>query len=123
MTTLPRCMPLNTIRPLSKSFIAPVSRGAGAIWSPDGDTLFYVEGTRMMSVSIDYEPRFIAGTPALVFDGMVGTGCRGRGYDLSPDGQRFLFAKPAVFTEEAPVDLVVVQNWFEELNRLARPTE
>ena len=76
----------------------------------------------MMSVSIDYEPRFIASTPALVFDGMVGTGCRGRSYDLWPDGQRFLFAKSADFTE-APVDLVVVLNWFEELNRLAPPSE
>ncbi len=97
--------------------------GAAAIWSPDGSTLFYLEGTRMMSVSIDYEPRFSAGTPALVFDGTITDNCRGRSYDLSRDGQRFLFAKPAGSTEDSPVDLVVVLNWFEELRRLAPTAE
>ncbi len=40
-------------------------------------------------------------------------------YDVSPDGRRFLMIKQA--TDEgtaAPVQLVVVQNWIEELKRL-----
>jgi hypothetical protein len=43
----------------------------------------------------------------------------GRSYDVSPDGQRFLIAltkDPA--TNLAPAQMIVVQNWFDELKRL-----
>ncbi len=46
---------------------------------------FYREDTRMMSVSIDYEPRFRVGTPELVFDGLDGAD---RNYGIAADGQR-----------------------------------
>ena len=44
----------------------------------------------------------------------------GRQYDISPDGKRFLMIKEAGETEEtsAPTQLIVVENWFEELKRL-----
>ena len=46
-----------------------------------------------------------------------------RMYDITPDGQRFLMIKPAETTEEGPADQVIlVQNWFEELKRLV-PTD
>ena len=46
----------------------------------------------------------------------VGTG---RNYDIAPDGQRFVFLKPVGLGEDAgPAQVVVVQNWFEELKRL-----
>jgi len=96
--------------------------GAAAIWSPDGHTLFYREGTRMMSVSINYEPRFSAGTPELVFDGLPGAACFARNYDISADGQRFLVVKPADSTE-ASIKLIIVFNWIEELKRLAPAPE
>jgi len=38
-------------------------------------------------------------------------------YDVSPDGQRFLMLKPAE-TAAPGTQIVVVQNWFEELKRL-----
>jgi hypothetical protein len=96
--------------------------GAEAIWSPDGQTLFYRESTRMMSVNINYEPSFSAGTPELVFDGLDGADCLGRNFDISVDGQRFLVVKPADSTESS-IELVVVLNWFEELRRLAPAAE
>ena len=96
--------------------------GAEAIWSPDGQTLYYRESTRMMSVSINYEPRFSAATPELVFDGLPEASCLGRNYDISADGQRFLVVKPAD-SSESSIELVVVLNWFEELRRLAPAAE
>ena len=76
----------------------------------------------MMSVSIDYEPRFSMGTPELVFDGLEVANCGGLGYHLSPDGQRFLVVKPADSTG-GRTELVVVLNWSEELKRLAPAAE
>jgi hypothetical protein len=45
-------------------------------------------------------------------------------YDISPDG-RFLMMKFPDQVEETDeqTTLVVVENWFEELNRLAPPAE
>ena len=37
-----------------------------------------------------------------------------RNYDVSPDGQRFIMLKDS---------LLVVEDWFEELNRLAPASE
>jgi hypothetical protein len=40
----------------------------------------------------------------------------GRTYDVSPDGQRFLMIKFSAADQARGVNnLVVVQNWFEEL--------
>ena len=46
-------------------------------------------------------------------------GCPGRAYDVSPDGQRFLMMKQGTPDQmSAPPQIVVVQNWGEELKRL-----
>ena len=66
-------------------------------------------------------PAFSAGRPRVCFEGrhlasvfpLIGVA-----YDVSPDGQRFLMIKEA---EQSPsaTQVVVVQNWTEELKRLA----
>jgi len=39
-------------------------------------------------------------------------------YDVSPDGQRFLMIKPdEQSSSSSPTQIVVVQNWFEELKQ------
>jgi hypothetical protein len=44
-------------------------------------------------------------------------------YDIAPDGQRFLVVKPVKTTEgDTRNDVVLVENWFEELKRLV-PTD
>jgi hypothetical protein len=73
-----------------------------------------------MSVAVTTQPAFDAGRPRLLFEGpylasvfpLVGVA-----YDVSPDGQRFLMVKEV---EQSPsaTQIVVVQNWFEELKRL-----
>jgi hypothetical protein len=44
----------------------------------------------------------------------------GRTYDVSPDGQRFLMIKASGESNDmsAPMSIIVVQNWTEELKRL-----
>ncbi len=77
-----------------------------------------------MTVPVQMEPSFTPGTPAVVFEGndypSVGAG---RDYDVSADGQRFLMLKAAGGAEDADqAQIIVVQNWFEELRRLV-PTD
>ena len=69
-------------------------------------------------------PRFTAGNPQVIVEGPFATilpGINGRMYDVSRDGRRFLLIKAVEGTEQAapPPQVVVVQNWFEELKRLA----
>ena len=102
-----------------------ISTGGGRapVWSPDGSELFYsnlVGGFRMMVVPIDTEPTLTLGTATVVFEGTYYRALW-RTYDLAPDG-RFLMIKPGgAATEDAASALpqiVVVQGWFEELQRL-----
>ncbi|MFQ5924347.1 MAG: hypothetical protein ACE5M4_16045, partial [Anaerolineales bacterium] len=96
--------------------------GASPLWGPEGRELFYRSGEAMeamMVVTIETEPTFTARSPEVLFTGRYYTGL-GRQYDISPDGQRFLMMKKGGQTEEtsARPELIVVQNWFEELKRL-----
>ena len=46
----------------------------------------------------------------------------GRNYDVSPDGRRFLMLKmgaAGASAQDPPARITVVENWFEELKRLA----
>ena len=45
----------------------------------------------------------------------------GANYDVSPDGERFLMIKQVENSAVTP-QIIIVENWFTELKRLA-PTE
>ena len=61
-----------------------------------------------------------AGTPMKLLEPRYfGTGSNpGRTYDISPDDQRFLMIKQGSSEQAAPPQIVVIQNWFEEVKRL-----
>ena len=106
-----------------------VSSGGGTqpVWSPDGRELFYRDDQRLMSIGVGWDPVFTLDTPVVVFEGAYDPPSHfRRSYDLHPDGQQFLMVKPGGLTdsdtEEAIAELVLVQNWFEELTRLV-PTD
>ena len=102
-----------------------ISPGQAPVWNPNGRELFFVSQDALMAVPITPGQQLAIGTPRTLFrmrdpsaeEGFeVGT-TRGVAYDVSPDGSRFLMMKtpaPPAYTE-----IVVVQNWFEELKRLA----
>jgi len=74
-----------------------------------------------MRVGVAQGPTWAATAPSKLFEGRYGAaaGQSGRTYDVAPDGKRFLMIK-AVGADQAaaPMSLVVVQNWLEELKRL-----
>ena len=81
-----------------------------------------------MQVSIQQtEPRFVAETPRPLLEASfdIRQPLELPNYDISRDRQRFLMIKPTEETEPLSVatELRVVENWFEELRRLAPPSE
>jgi Tol biopolymer transport system component len=95
--------------------------GTEPAWSRDGHELFYLdpEGA-LVTVRINTQPTFSTGKPTKLFDAPYFAVSGTRRYDVTADGQRFLFIKN-IADRSAPSGapgLVVVQNWFEELKRL-----
>jgi serine/threonine-protein kinase len=93
--------------------------GTRPLWNPNGRELFYytAPGT-LMSVSIEPGATFRADTPRMVFQGRYPAPQDGRQYSISPDGRRFLMIKDAAADADAPpAQIVIVQNWFEELKQ------
>jgi len=91
--------------------------GTEPVWNPNGRELFYRSGDKMMAVDITTQPSFAAGKPRMLFEGQyVPTPATLPNYDVSPDGQRFLMLKPSD-SAEAPTQINVVLNWFEELKQ------
>jgi Tol biopolymer transport system component len=93
--------------------------GGRPLWSKDGRELFYftAPGT-VTAVPISSSAGFEAGNPKVLFSGTYSAPNAGRQYDISMDGRRFLIIK-AVRPQSEAKELVVVQNWFDELKRLA----
>jgi serine/threonine-protein kinase len=95
--------------------------GDQPIFTRNGRELVYRKGDAMYAVSFEPASGEI-GTPQLLFrvpDGGRLNGGRTRGYDVTPDGQRFLLVTPIDQPGAAPN--VVITNWTEELKtRLPR---
>ncbi len=96
--------------------------GIHPVWSRDGHELFYFDpsSNEMMVVPLQTEPSFSHGNPRVLFEHeYIQGGIQIRGYDVFPDGQRFLMMKADAQTEATSTQLIFVENWFEELKRLA----
>jgi eukaryotic-like serine/threonine-protein kinase len=97
--------------------------GSVVFWSRDGKQLFYrggnLKGTQMWSVDIRTDGVFSAGKPRLLFQQQEYVGyIPVRGCDLSSDGQQFLMVKQQDLKPQPVTEMILVQNWFEELKRL-----
>ncbi len=91
--------------------------GMDARWSANGRELTYGNGDKMMAVDITTQPAFSADKPRMLFEGpYVPPSPNNSYYDVSADGQRFLMLKP-IEQAQAATQIVVVQNWFEELKQ------
>jgi len=85
------------------------SGGGYPVWSRDGKELYFIEGDKLMAVPVSSSPSFEAGSPAVLFKipGDMG------GFDVSPDGQRFIVT--LVVQKTPPLSLVL--NWTAALRR------
>ena len=107
----------------------PISSGPGSgsswspAWSRDGRELFYRTQTddgpvTLKVLSVEASREFTDVRPKTLFE-IGGPGSRPlRGYDASPDGQRFLIAQTVERRRTEKTTIHLVQNWFEELERL-----
>ncbi|HVR72359.1 MAG TPA: winged helix-turn-helix domain-containing protein [Vicinamibacteria bacterium] len=102
-----------------------VSSGGGdrPRWSRDGRQIVYRRGTSMMAASVATRPSFSVEGPRVLFEGeFEAGGFVTPNYDIAPDGRRFLMIEPSQDPEPAPLRLVVIDNWFAELQqKLAAP--
>ncbi|MDH4046168.1 MAG: hypothetical protein OEW06_17110, partial [Gemmatimonadota bacterium] len=93
-----------------------VSAGGGdePRWTRGGRELVYRSGRRMMAVTVDPATGEL-GSPTVLFTGDF-MDSNEWGYDVTPDGERFLMLRRPPGTE--PRQVIVVTNWFQELERL-----
>ena len=94
--------------------------GGFAAWSPDAQELFFSSGNAVMVVSVTTtDVVFEAGNPERVFEAPFVRRAN-MPFALSPDGERFLVLQPlgAQTGDTSAPDLIVVFNWFDELQRL-----
>jgi eukaryotic-like serine/threonine-protein kinase len=94
--------------------------GTRPLWARSGRELFYVApGGALMAVRVDARASaWSASEPEKIVEGpyMTRGSVSGRTYDVASDGRRFLMVKPPA-NRVAP-QIVIVQNWLEELRRL-----
>jgi serine/threonine protein kinase len=106
----------------------PISTAGGAHprWTRGGGELVYRDGEgRVMSVTVHGDGidgvDFSKPVPLFTFGVGMGGGLD-RGYDVSSDGERFVFfSEPVARDGASPVELVLIQNWVDEMKRLAPP--
>ncbi len=98
--------------------------GSRPLWSRDGKEIFFRDPDgRLMAAAVESRGSgLVFGPPELVVETAYLSTNLGRSYDVSPDGRRFLVVK-AVEPEEgakgAERRIVLVQNWLDELRRVA----
>jgi serine/threonine-protein kinase len=102
------------------------SGGAFPVWTRGGREIIYIDGqSRIMAAAVRAngvdELNVSRPEPLFTFTGSAGNGLD-REFDVTSDGERFLFLVSAgPPTSEARVELVLLQNWVEELIRLVPP--
>jgi dipeptidyl aminopeptidase/acylaminoacyl peptidase len=86
-----------------------------------GQELFYTEvharlqRTRMMSVVLRPGPQPTPGVPRVLFEGHYRGQVNTRGFDVTPDGHRFVMVKPVERPPSPVTQLLMVKDWFAEL--------
>ncbi len=98
------------------------SGGMNPAWNPKGGELFYVslpdQNRRrwLMCASFAAQPKVSVGVARPLFEFPREPGTVGRAYDVFPDGDRFLIARPLPVPRPAPAtEIALVAHWFEEL--------
>jgi serine/threonine-protein kinase len=96
------------------------SGGSDPVWSRNGRELFYLSAqNEMTSVTVAPGEAFSISPPQRLFSAGAYTAIGPvPGFDLSPDGKRFLLLRETTPTERN--ELIVVQNWVEEMKARGR---
>jgi eukaryotic-like serine/threonine-protein kinase len=99
-----------------------VSIGGGTepLWSHSGKELFYRDvAGNMVAVQVQSAPTFALGRSTVLFPaGAYLSFARGVQYSVAPNDRRFLMIRPVATA--VPDEMIVVDNWFEELKQKQR---
>jgi len=112
------------VRPFPKSgseVIISTNSGRCNAWSPNGNELFYIQGDNIWAVDMLPKP----GTPRLLFNYRELNsvfGGNNRLYDIRHGGKQIVAIRNIEQDFDGVNKIKIVQNWFEELKRLA-PTK
>ena len=79
--------------------------------------MFYLKDGQLWAIEIETEPKLIWQDPVALFEAPWQLGAPSfLNYDVTPDGQRFVFVQSLRDqNEDRPNEIHVVLNWFEEL--------
>ena len=96
-----------------------VNGGDWPRWNGRGDRLYYVERDNLMEVAVSARPAVSLGSPVRLFTRepaqvYVPFGWP-EGYDVTPDGQRFLLLKRV--PQQRASGIAIVQNWYAEFKK------
>ena len=79
-------------------------------WRKDGKELYYLSlDGKLMAVNITSDTKIDSDFPRVLFDTALSVRGDVRQYEVTPDGERFLFLKP--LAENSPAPISVVLNW------------
>ena len=96
------------------------------LWSRDGRGLFFSspDGRQMFTVAVQSGTTFLPGRQRVLFeDSMLAQATGFRPYDIAPDGRFVIIRRSQAKEVGSPEsNLMLMQNWFEELKRLV-PTK
>jgi len=104
-----------------------INGGSEPLWGPSGRELFFLNQTddgevQAFVVTLAVEPTLSAGQPEPLFAGTYSINPIYANWDVSSDDQRFLMMKNKSRQLETP-RMIAVEHWFEDLKRLAPPSE
>ncbi len=118
--------------PAGERLAVSAAGGSEPLFSPDGTNLYFAgqDGGVLKLMAVTLTPNgsgLELGKPTALFEltHSLATGVTevylpgnngGPDYDILPDGKRFVMIR---HTEQSIREIVIVQNWFEELQRLA----
>jgi serine/threonine-protein kinase len=89
--------------------------GNSPVWARSGKELFYLNGQKMMVVSVGDGPERPLGTPRLLFEGEYAFAGMLANFDVTPDDRAFVMVREGA---RSPwMRLNVVLNWWQELER------
>jgi serine/threonine-protein kinase len=100
--------------------------GSAPAWTSNGAEIVYpapagTQTINMMAVAVKATGTvFSVDKPRQLFTGRFSFTGPARGYDVTADGRRFLMVETRDAPPQPPVELVLVDNWFEELNRASQ---
>jgi serine/threonine-protein kinase len=108
---------------------ASIDGGNQPAWARSGKELFYTNAVsstsgqatvhKLMAVPVATGPSLTFGAPRMLFQGRYGGAVPLRGYDVTPDGRRFLMVQSKERPPIKVTQMILVQHWVEELKRLA----